>query len=291
MLTLSQAAEDFQNSLYNPTRRGLRAPNTIKIHRHNARKIVKSLGHLPLEQVRNGAVKKFVTAMREEQYSAASISSLLVTLKMIVHSVKTEEGERIHNFSYDSEFISAPIVDPSTQNTPCATQQQIETAIHSEDTALFVSVAAVSGCRVSELMALEIGDVQDRDCVDLDAGLIHIRKTLKTKSAARTIPLPAVSLIWLRNRVGDRTGKLFVKSQTSIREALDRFDLPSPHAYRRFFVSHRRRMGMPEEILKRIAGHSTGGDITSRYSRATHDLDWIRAEVEKAGIGFSLEAA
>ncbi len=288
-MTFGEAAESFQNSLHNPTRRGSRAPNTIKLHRYNARKIVEHLGHLPLEQVRNAAVKGFVTSLREEDYSPASISSFLVTLKMIVRSVKTEEGECIHNFNYDSEFIAAPIVDPASQTTPCATREQIESAIQSADrqTALFVALAAVSGLRVSELTALEIGDVHDRDCIDLDAGLIHIRKTLKTKSAARTIPVPVAFVVWLRGRSTCISGKLFVKSQLSIRRSLEKINAPAPHSYRRFFVSHRRRMGMPEEILKRIAGHSMGGDITSRYSRAAHDLDWVRAEVEKAGVGFA----
>ena len=94
-LTLSQAANAFENSLYNPTRRGKRAPNTIRLHRQNARKIVKHLGDLPLEKVRNGAVKGFVNALRQEEYSPASITSFLVTLKMIVRSVKTDEGESI----------------------------------------------------------------------------------------------------------------------------------------------------------------------------------------------------
>jgi integrase len=288
-ITFGEAAESFQNSLHNPTRRGSRAPNTIKLHRFNARKIVEHLGHLPLEQVRNAAVKGFVASLREEDYSPASISSFFVTLKMIVRSIKTEEGECIHNFNYDSEFIAAPIVDPASQTTPCATREQIESAIQTADgpTALFVALGAASGLRASELMALEIGNVQDRDCIDLDAGLIFVRKTLKTKSAARTIPLPAAFIAWLRERITRTDGKLFIKSQLTIRRALNKMRVPAPHAYRRFFVSHRRRMNMPEEIVKRITGHSIGGDITSRYSRAAHDLDWIRAEVEKAGVGFA----
>jgi hypothetical protein len=45
---------------------------------------------------------------------------------------------------------------------------------------------------------------------------------------------------------------------------------------------------MPEDILKRLVGHSAGGDITSRYNSYGAQSAERREWIEKIGLGFSL---
>ena len=60
------------------------------------------------------------------------------------------------------------------------------------------------------------------------------------------------------------------------------------HAFRRFYISWCRAKAMPEDILKRLVGHSTGADVTSRYNsygaQSTDRREWV----EKIGLGFQL---
>jgi hypothetical protein len=45
---------------------------------------------------------------------------------------------------------------------------------------------------------------------------------------------------------------------------------------------------MPEDILKRLVGYSTGGDITSRYNSYVAKSAESREWIEKIGLGFEL---
>jgi integrase len=61
------------------------------------------------------------------------------------------------------------------------------------------------------------------------------------------------------------------------------------HAFRRFFVNHRREMGMPEEILRAIVGHSSTS-MTDKYSRFGENGVRRREEVQRCGLGFGIPA-
>jgi len=65
-------------------------------------------------------------------------------------------------------------------------------------------------------------------------------------------------------------------------------DLQMPHAYRRFFATIRDAAGMNPGALKRIMGHSKGADVTARYSRAADDIAFLRSEMDRCPLGFSL---
>jgi hypothetical protein len=69
---------------------------------------------------------------------------------------------------------------------------------------------------------------------------------------------------------------------------LDSAKLPPMHAYRRFFATVKDESGMNAGALKRLMGHSKGSDITARYSRAAENMDFLRAEMGRCELGFSL---
>jgi integrase len=73
----------------------------------------------------------------------------------------------------------------------------------------------------------------------------------------------------------------------TIYDALNRLGLPKCHAYRRFRATHCRTARMSEAVLKAQLGHADR-DITSRYDRSVQDAQFVRAEVERVGLGFSI---
>jgi integrase len=60
------------------------------------------------------------------------------------------------------------------------------------------------------------------------------------------------------------------------------------HSFRRFRVTHLRKQGTPEDLLRFWIGH---GDktITDRYAKLRNDRSFRKAVAESAGIGFALE--
>jgi hypothetical protein len=59
------------------------------------------------------------------------------------------------------------------------------------------------------------------------------------------------------------------------------------HSFRRFRVTHLRKQGAPEDLLRFWIGH---GDktVTDRYAKLRQDVEFRKAVAERVGIGFSL---
>jgi integrase len=126
----------------------------------------------------------------------------------------------------------------------------------------------------------------DSDCYDPATGTIHIRKTLKTPAAARTVLLPKAFAAWLNARITS-SGELFPQTYQQVHDTLKSAGLPLAHAYRRYRITHLRKAGMNESVLRRQVGHSDPS-VTSRYDRSGTDEAFVRVQVESAGIGFTL---
>jgi integrase len=60
------------------------------------------------------------------------------------------------------------------------------------------------------------------------------------------------------------------------------------HCFRRFRVTHLRKQGTPEDLLRFWIGH---GDktVTDRYAKLCEDVAFRKAQAEQVGIGFNLE--
>jgi len=137
---------------------------------------------------------------------------------------------------------------------------------------------------------------------DSSAATIRVRRSLwrgqeqspKTSNSVRNVEIPFELSEFIARFAGEREGYLFGNGKsldvTTAREHLDKAIGKGIgfHSFRRFFVSHRRANGMPEDILKRLVGHSSGGDITSRYNSYGSQSVERREWVEKIGLGFKL---
>ena len=130
----------------------------------------------------------------------------------------------------------------------------------------------------------------DCDSYDSESALIHVRKALKTPSAKRSVPVRADLNAYLK-ALAPANGPLFPMAKRRIYTLLENAKLPPCHAYRRFFSGNCDIAGVHAGALKKLMGHSKNG-ITERYSRAAvDDLKFLRSEIDKIPLGFSLEVA
>ncbi|MHB8485527.1 MAG: tyrosine-type recombinase/integrase [Candidatus Acidiferrales bacterium] len=271
------------------------ADNTQRLYRASFERIVMKLGGDVLP-ITNKTLKAYVAELRLEGYSGSSIVADLTVCKLIQESLTSDDGDPVYPMRIRHDFVLTPSV--VAENTPCATAADVERAFSLSGLIPgAIAIASGSGLRISEILALQLDEVNGtEDCYDASNSIIHIRRTLKTPSASRSIPLPADLNDFLVHFVAENNciagQRIFGRlSRSEIYRELEKADLPAPHSYRRFFTTHRRKAGMNEEILKRLLGHSRGGDITSRYSRASDDLNFIRQEVERVGLGFQFPKA
>jgi integrase len=197
---------------------------------------------------------------------------------------------KVYPLKINHKFVATPIVNPDEQEAPVATREDVERALAVSEIAGIVAIAAGAGLRISEILALRIGDDGISDAWDADAAVIHIRQTLKTPSAARTVHICDELNTWLRQFTKDSThcSPMFTTARAELYRILDRGNLLPWHSYRRFYVSHRDELMMNEQVLKMLVGHSRGAqkNVTNRYKKAR--VEFIRSEVERVGLGFAL---
>jgi integrase len=281
-MNFQTATSNYISSLSSVRRRGVLSANSQRLYAAYARKASAHFLDTDLSLVKNGRVKAFVESLRAEGLSPNTIVGTVGVLKAIVSSVKTEDGEPVYSQKFDAEFLALPIIR-STEQT-CATSADVERAVASG--VLIVPFLAATGLRISEALALSIDDASDS--YDPANGTIHIRKTLKTQSAKRSVLLPDNFKLWLNGRIPS-SGKLLRQTYQQVHAALNAADVPKPHAYRRFRVTVLRRHRMQEDVLRSQLGHSKTS-ITDQYSYAADDADFLRSEIERCGLGFSLES-
>ena len=274
------------------------AANTLKFY---ARSIERTesvilagtpLGDIPLDRITNEVVRDLIIALRED-YKAATICSDITVVKMVVHSI-TKNAQPVFPLKIDPEFVCLPIVNPEEQHTPCATRDDVERALLHPELAGPVAIAAGAGLRISEILALHVGDCPGLDSWDVDTGIIHVRKTLKTLSSKRAIPIPDELNAFLlslsaRQAQGDI---LFIVPLDRLYNLFESRKLPTPHAYRRFFATYMDERAMNRSVLEKIMGHAkVRRDMSSRYSHVDKNLDLLRSEMTRCGLGFSLPVA
>lgn len=83
-----------------------------------------------------------------------------------------------------------------------------------------VAIAAGRGLRISEILALETNGGEDSDSWDSDVALVSMRRTLKTPSAKRQIPVPGELNDFLLEVSATRSGKLFPVPRSTLRYRL-----------------------------------------------------------------------
>jgi integrase len=281
--------------------------SSLAVYRSYLRKILPLIGKTKLAEFGPLEMRAFVSELALTLGPKATNEIVSVT-KQILASATDEQGQPLFPRTFNSEFIDLPIVDPRQQKTPMVTREELEHTIESEPSEVFrclYACLAGAGLRINECLSIKF-DAPDSPHTVFDAksSMIHVRRGLwrrreqdspKTPSSVRSVEVPFALGEMLARFAGNREGFLFGNgtplSESTARDHLDaRLPRKGFHAIRRFFISHRRANGMPEEILRTLVGHSSS-NMTDRYSRFGTDAGYAaqrREWVERVGLGFQL---
>lgn len=275
------------------------------------------IGDLPLEEIRNGTLKKVVEDLRSDSsksYAAQTIQNTIALAKKVVKSAVDQDGNQLFPRSWNNAFIDAPCVEKDEQNTPCfdsATMNALA-AIPLQREGLLYALAGATGMRIGELLGIEIDKHISTDFRTISVvQQIYLGKKidrLKTMSGRRLVDLHPEMAERLRQFIGDRTeGYLFcgptgnplsytcASGNLSADLLVVGYRRPTGviegagfHAFRRFRVTHLRgRARCPERLLKFWLGHAEDS-MGDRYDKTWEDRDFRLHWAELAGFGFQL---
>jgi site-specific recombinase XerD len=259
-------------------------------------------GLAELSNVNNLALKRLVSEMAEANFAPKTISNFAQVVKMVVGSAIGEDGEELYPQKWNHEFIDLP--DVAGQRTPSFTSgevQQIVLRANGQFAVLYALLAA-TGLRVGEALALEVAHFHD--------GSLTIRQSIwngrlqspKTKSGSKEVDLTWPAAAMLENFIdGRKKGFIFRASNGSalaqsnvLRRSLHpilasmKREKTGFHSFRRFRVTHLRKHGTPQDLLRFWIGH---GDktVTDRYAKLSEDVAFRKAQAERVGSGLNLE--
>jgi len=255
---------------------------------------VKYFGKSPLP-ITNRMLRDYVTAKRK-CLKPATIRTDIIVFKMIHEPLTNDDGDFLYPFRLNKKFVNPPKVKLNEQKRIYASRDEVERGLAALGILPdLVGMCAGAGLRISETLAIRIGDIEGtEDAWDGDDSVIHIRRTLKTPSAARTVYLPvelnAFLVSWHRGlskppMLGSR---LFPVSRSECYRQLEAAGLPSPHSCRHFRVTEWSEAKMHKGAKEKLIDHSSVKDMTERYDHAEENPVFVRSEVERCGLGFAL---
>lgn len=287
-MNFQQQAEQFLSS-----KADLRS-NTIHAYRSllNAR-ILPAIGQVEMSDVDSATVKTLVGQLVAANLSPATIRLAVSLVKKIVSSAWDNRGKRLHKVDWNSEFIAAPEVEPSSQKAPIATVKALSGAVQatSGEVKALIALLAGAGLRIGEALSLKLEDW------DQQVGLLRVHSTMvrgviqdktKTKAGTRVVDLhPTVNQIMRDNLDCANSGLLFTTGERTLRRRVAALGIEGFHSLRRFRITHLQSQNVPVTLTKFWAGHAAG-DVTERYTKIGSQIQERKDWSEKAGLGFQL---
>jgi integrase len=226
----------------------------------------------------NRLLRDLVRDLRAD-YKPASIRLFATVLQRVMDYPRDDNGTRLYKCEWNWDFADLPAVIPAQQKAPMIPTDELNAVVRSHRDGLLYAVLAGTGLRVSEAVALRQTDW------DRKAGILFVRAG-KTASAVREIDLAQGLNERMRAGIPAGQDKLFPGSLTFYRgraEGVTGF----AHSFRRFRLTHLRRVGAPEDLLRFWLGHASQS-VSDRYSRIRCDREFRREQAERAGLGFTL---
>jgi integrase len=222
---------------------------------------------------------------------------------MVVASAVNDVGGEIYPVKWNHDFMDLPKI--GEQKKPAYSADEVSTIISEAEGQLrvFYALLAGGGFRFEEANALQVQD--------FGGTVVRIRHshwngklyTPKTEAGVREVNLHSSLAALLRDHIGTRTlGFIFQTSngtplhrsnvlRRSLHKILLRMGLEKCgfHGFRRYRITHLRKQGVMEVLLRIWAGHSIHG-ITDKYTveALKCDLAFRQSKAEQAGLGFTL---
>ncbi|HUO25185.1 MAG TPA: tyrosine-type recombinase/integrase [Candidatus Aquilonibacter sp.] len=305
--TFKQQAKWWIESVQNRKRKPIKA-GTASSWKSAIRWINQQIGEIPLSSVNNLAVRDHVVAkMASEQnkdgtprFSPKTISNYVGVVKMVVASAINDKGEEIYPVKWNHDFLDLPEV--RHQLTPSFTGDEVNKIIdHAGRHAVLYALLAGTGLRIGEALALRIEDVKDsviHVCHGLSA-VTNELQTPKTKNGIREVDLHSSLALALSSTIAGRNSGFVFTSESggplcqanllrrSLHGVLKKIgrDKCGFHSFRRFRVTHLRKVRVPEDLIRFWIGHADRS-VTDGYSKVREDVEYRHFTAEQAGLGF-----
>lgn len=266
-------------------------PATARAYDVSWRKRVKPwFGHRKLEGIKVGDVEAAIAGW--DGSASTRIDALAILSRLL------DSAARAEIIALNPVRLARRPRSESHQSlrSRALTAAEVDTLIASIDDGVYrwyIAALAYTGMRAGEGAALQVGDV------DLDSGVIHVRRNLSTGHSGqtieqspksrkeRTVPLPAALrpylLAAMRGKrrtdpvfTGPRGGRLNVSNVRravdwkAIRTKLDREDLRI-HDLRHTLATMLFDAGASANDVQAVLGHSSM-QVTEKYSRARADV-------------------
>jgi integrase len=127
--------------------------------------ILPEIGHLALyETAKFPAMKALLVAkMNTGGLSARTVNSYFRVTAAVVESAEDVEGNSLYPHKWDASKLDLPIVETSKQRRPSITAETMSefARVKIPQSRMLLMLAASTGCRIGELLGLEIKDLLD----------------------------------------------------------------------------------------------------------------------------------
>lgn len=291
-------------------RKPIRATTVPTIQGALEKWILPEIGDLPLsETARYPAMKSLVAKMNTGGLSAQTVNAYFRIAAAVVKSAEDADGNELYPHKWDADKLDLPMVVTSKQRRPSINSEVMAELARTKKPKyrMLVILAASTGCRIGELLGLEIKDLLDDFTtirVVQQAKGTRITSELKTVNSARFVDLcPEVAAL-LKEFVGGLSSGLVFPNRFAkplnpsnirnrvIHPLLRERGLPLGgfHIFRRFRLTWLRENSVPADIERFWLGHAnqTVGDD---YSMLNKNVKFRKQIADKIGAGFALPSS
>ncbi len=290
VLTVGAYAEEWVRGVGVSQAKGkrgaLRQASTIRRYASLMKHVTREVGTLPLDALKEPQIEGMYARMRDQGYKEKTVLNVHRALK---HALRDALRKRLISEN-PADLIDAPGAPQYEAHPPTAEEtRRIIEAAKGTQIAELVAVAAWTGARQGELLALQWPDV------DFDAASMIIRKS-KTQSGHRKIPLTPGTVAMLRayrawqdeqrdnlTTAWADTGYVFVTrigkpiDDSTLRREWDRVRTGAGvkcrfHDLRHGFATFLLGQGVPAKVASSLLGHSRISITLDTYSHLIPSL-------------------
>ncbi len=283
-MTLKDSCEEFL--LYLSTVRGM-TENTVVSYGEDYKKLLEFLGSdSDIEKISLQDLRFCVGSLSAQKYSTATINRFIASLKSLF-AYSQKFGRLKVNPALELKSLKLPkhlpnFMTGSEVDALCAAPQKKELLWASRDKAIFELLYS-SGCRVSELASLKLGDFSSggKSAVVKGKGkkdrIVYFeddaRKALSDylidrKALLLRLKNPGQKALFVNKKGGALTarGIRWIVERYSGAEGTNRH--VSPHAFRHTFATAMLSEGADVRVVQEMLGHSSIS-TTQRYTHVT----------------------
>lgn len=311
-VTFREQSEIWLKQLQNRKRKPIRQSYAVTIQGALDKWILPAIGILPLASIGNLSVKPLIEKMSAAGLSPRTVNKYIEHVKQAVESLKSANGEPIHNRKWDAETMDLPVVEHAEQKRPSLKADAISKLIQAgsgQEQALYVLLAA-TGMRVSEALAVETRHFTNdgrtiivEQQVEKDSPTVV--KYLKTAAAKRQVDLHPDIAEYLQCYTAGKTGLLFHTANGTphlygnledrwltprlVKMGLDEKGM-GWHSFKRFRKTWLRGARCLEDLNNFWMAHKPT-TMSEVYSHLHEELQLRLDEATRVGYGFTLPAS